>query len=563
MKRLKIMLCIACVLSFSTTTALATGLDSVNSGKEDIEVSSMKDDSPNEEDTEKNESSIYGVNKIEGNIAQENLDDESLKISLDEYLANKDKISFEQHSFEQTPQKEVQVSKALSIIETNLKWNGSLDYSNKPKKMVLHHIEASRPGSTIPVTDVHNWHLANGWTGIGYHFYITKDGKVYRGRPENAVGAHAKGVNAESIGIAVEGKYDVEHMPEAQKKSVIELGKYLKNKYKMDNILKHKDVNSTDCPGKNYPFESIKNDILKNESNDSFVPPMDEEPNTRPIVDKTLKVKYQVHGQDYAWQNPVYDGQLGGTQGEWRRMEGIKINLQDAPQDLGIMYRTHSEGDSGWRNWNSNGELGGTQGQAKRMEAIQINLTGKVAKNYDIKYRVHVAGKGWLPWVKNGETAGTMGESRRIEGIEIKIESNNAIGVEYQVQGQDYGWQKSKRDGQLGGTEYQWRRMEGLKINLKNAPAGLGIKYSTHSAGDSGWRDWKNNGELSGTVGEWRRMEAIKVELTGNNANQYDVEYRAQGEGYGWQPWVKNGQMAGSMGQSRRMEGIEIRIVKK
>ncbi|WP_297637205.1 N-acetylmuramoyl-L-alanine amidase [uncultured Clostridium sp.] len=577
MKRLKIMLCIACVLSFGTTTALATGIEGNDNKGNETEIVKIENETDNDK---KDEGDILGVQKVEGNIVQENLDDESLSISLDEYLANKEKVSFKQHSFAQIEQKEVQVNKALNIIETNFNWNGDLDYSNNPKKMVLHHIEASRPDSTIPVTDIHNWHLANGWTGIGYHFYITKDGRVFRGRPENAVGAHAKGVNAESIGIAVEGKYDIENMPEAQKKSVIELGKYLKDKYNMKDILKHKDVNSTDCPGKNYPFESIKTEILKENPvvppvtppitppvvppvEDSFVPPINEEANTRPIVDKTLKIKYQVQGEDYGWQNSVYDGALGGTEGQWKRMEGIKINLENAPQDLGISYRTHSAGDSGWRSWKNEGELSGTVGEWKRMEAIQIKLNGKIAENYDIKYRVHVADKGWLPWVKNGETAGTMGEARRIEGIEIKIESSNAFGVEYQVQGQDYGWQKAKRDGQLGGTEYQWRRMEGIKINLKNAPAGVGIKYSTHSAGDPGWREWKTNGQLSGTIGEWRRMEAIKIELTGSNASKYNIEYRVQGEDYGWQSWVKNGQMAGSMGQGRRMEGIEIRIVKK
>ncbi|WP_288479622.1 N-acetylmuramoyl-L-alanine amidase [uncultured Clostridium sp.] len=567
MKRLKILICIGCVLSFNATSVFATGLNVNNTTSNKTELSQSIDDrndeNSNKEDSKAEESNEF--KKVEGNVSQNELDDESLKISLDDFLNNKDKYSNGPQLYSSNEQKTVKVNNSLNIIETNFNWNGELDLTNKPKKLVMHHIEASRPGSTIPVTDIHNWHLSNGWTGIGYHFYVTKDGKVYRGRPENAVGAHAKGVNAESIGIAVEGKYDVENMPEAQKKSVINLGKYLTEKYNINTIVKHKDVNPTDCPGKNYPFDYIKNEILKpveKPVEPQPTPPVEEQ-NTRPIVESDLKVKYQAHGQDYAWQNPVYDGKLAGTTGEWRRMEGIKINLENAPQDLGITYRTHSAYDNGWRSWKSGGELSGTTGEGRRMEAIQIKLTGKMAKNYNIKYRVHVADYGWMPWVKNGETAGTMGQARRIEGIEIKVESSNAIGVEYTGHGQDYAWQKSKRDGQLAGTTGQWRRLEGIKINLKNAPAGMGIRYSTHSAYDNGWRAWKKNGELSGTTGEGRRMEAIKIELTGPGSELYDIEYRAHGADYGWQPWVKNGAMAGTMGKGLRMEGLEVRIVKK
>ena len=45
---------------------------------------------------------------------------------------------------------------------------------------------------------------AKDWT-IGYHYYITRDGKVHRGRPLYQVGAHAAGFNRYSIGICYEG----------------------------------------------------------------------------------------------------------------------------------------------------------------------------------------------------------------------------------------------------------------------------------------------------------------------------------------------------------------------
>ncbi|MGL4741193.1 MAG: N-acetylmuramoyl-L-alanine amidase [Sarcina sp.] len=159
-------------------------------------------------------------------------------------------------------EKIVKVNDKLSIIEKDLKWAEELNLTNEPEKLILHHIAATR-SDTIKVEEVHRWHLQNKWAGIGYHFYINKNGEVYRGRPENAVGAHAKDNNINTIGIAVEGDYEFENMPLKQKDAVINLGVYLRNKYSLDKVEKHKDVNSTSCPGKNYPFESIKKNILK------------------------------------------------------------------------------------------------------------------------------------------------------------------------------------------------------------------------------------------------------------------------------------------------------------
>ena len=100
----------------------------------------------------------------------------------------------------------------MDIINVNLPTNGSFKRRNSTDEIILHHAEASRAS----VEEVNRWHLERGWTGIGYHFYIRKDGKVYRGRPEWAVGAHAQGHNSRAIGICVEGSYMTEIMPQAQ-----------------------------------------------------------------------------------------------------------------------------------------------------------------------------------------------------------------------------------------------------------------------------------------------------------------------------------------------------------
>ena len=142
----------------------------------------------------------------------------------------------------------------MKIIETNLKFKSNYSFrSGDPDGLVLHH--AASNGS---VYDVHNWHLALGWAGIGYHFYVRKDGSVYRGRPEKWLGSHTSGHNSK-IGICAEGNFDEEQMSTAQKNAIIELLAYLYGKYGKLKVYGHRDLDATACPGKNYPFADIVN----------------------------------------------------------------------------------------------------------------------------------------------------------------------------------------------------------------------------------------------------------------------------------------------------------------
>ncbi len=130
-------------------------------------------------------------------------------------------------------------------------------------------------------------------------------------------------------------------------------------------------------------------------------------------------VNYSTHVQTYGWQNFVADGTASGTSGQSKRLEAIKIRLNQNI-DGGIRYRTHVQ-TYGWQGWSYDGALSGTSGQSKRLEAICIELTGNAASTYDIYYRVHVQTYGWLDWAKNGEMSGTSGLSKRLEGIQIML----------------------------------------------------------------------------------------------------------------------------------------------
>ena len=91
----------------------------------------------------------------------------------------------------------------MKIIEKTYRWNGTLARRGVTRRIILHHAAAV----TCSADQIHAWHLANGWSGIGYHFFVRKDGTVYRGRPEDTVGAHAGGSNSDSIGGAAQGRY--------------------------------------------------------------------------------------------------------------------------------------------------------------------------------------------------------------------------------------------------------------------------------------------------------------------------------------------------------------------
>ena len=140
----------------------------------------------------------------------------------------------------------------MNIIETNLKF-GAMTNRKSTSRIILHHAEASH----CTAADIHRWHLNNGWAGAGYHFLVRKDGSIYRLRPENKVGSHAKGANSNSIGICFEGAYMTETMPDEQKEAGKELVAYLKERYGISKVQRHSDVYPTSCPGTNFPFDEI------------------------------------------------------------------------------------------------------------------------------------------------------------------------------------------------------------------------------------------------------------------------------------------------------------------
>ena len=121
--------------------------------------------------------------------------------------------------------------------------------------LIVIHCSATRVTQDITFEKLEACHLARGFRGIGYHYYITKDGVIYPGRPESEIGAHARHFNAHSIGICYEGGLDADGNPadtrtKAQKQSLQNLLTSLCVDYPEAEILGHRDLPNVhkSCP---------------------------------------------------------------------------------------------------------------------------------------------------------------------------------------------------------------------------------------------------------------------------------------------------------------------------
>lgn len=119
---------------------------------------------------------------------------------------------------------------------------------------IIVHCTATPEGKDYTVADIDKWHKARGWKGIGYHYVIYRDGSIHQGRPETEIGAHCQGHNDNSIGVvyvgglASDGKTPKDTRTDAQKKSLENLLKQLKQKYPKATIHGHRDFAAKACP---------------------------------------------------------------------------------------------------------------------------------------------------------------------------------------------------------------------------------------------------------------------------------------------------------------------------
>lgn len=113
-------------------------------------------------------------------------------------------------------------------------------------KELIIHCSATPNGRDDRAADIHRWHQAQDWAGIGYHYVIPIDGAIEHGRPEYWTGAHCRGHNIDSIGICMIG---TDEYSDAQWKALAHLVTGIQHRYPGIEIHGHNEYSTKTCPG--------------------------------------------------------------------------------------------------------------------------------------------------------------------------------------------------------------------------------------------------------------------------------------------------------------------------
>lgn len=130
-------------------------------------------------------------------------------------------------------------------------------------KYAILHCSASDHPQHDNIETIYKWHVhERGFSDVGYHYFIRKNGMLEIGRPIGIMGSHCKAMNMNhaSIGICCSGE------KEFTKEQFQTLSKLCKNLIDIFGILpeniqghNHYEKNKT-CP--NYDVQKFKVDIL-------------------------------------------------------------------------------------------------------------------------------------------------------------------------------------------------------------------------------------------------------------------------------------------------------------
>lgn len=81
---------------------------------------------------------------------------------------------------------------------------------------IVVHCSATDDNVDIGAAEIRKWHTDKGWSDIGYHYVIRRNGMIEVGRPLEQAGAHAEGFNANSIGVCLVGGVEADDKMKAE-----------------------------------------------------------------------------------------------------------------------------------------------------------------------------------------------------------------------------------------------------------------------------------------------------------------------------------------------------------
>lgn len=118
----------------------------------------------------------------------------------------------------------------------------------KSTKYIVLHCSATRAKQQVTAAQIRQWHKAQGWSDIGYHYVIGRDGLIERGRADGLIGSHVAGHNSNTLGVCLVGGLNNETAkPEdnftvAQKAAAAKLIRELLGRYPGATVLGHRDL---------------------------------------------------------------------------------------------------------------------------------------------------------------------------------------------------------------------------------------------------------------------------------------------------------------------------------
>jgi hypothetical protein len=103
--------------------------------------------------------------------------------------------------------------------------------------------------------EITRWHKARGFSTIGYHWVIDRDGMYLPGRPENVIGAHVIEANRGTIGISLVGGLDgsatdqfSDHFTAEQRRTLKGLINSIRTRTQIKRITGHNEYAAKACP---------------------------------------------------------------------------------------------------------------------------------------------------------------------------------------------------------------------------------------------------------------------------------------------------------------------------
>lgn len=235
----------------------------------------------------------------------------------------------------------------LEVINSDLMFSRSLSTRNNPSWIVVHHALKS----TCTIEDVHRWHLSNGWSGFGYHFFVDKLGRIYLGRPVTVAGAHTPGLNQKSIGICLEGCYQEyqnqtdREVPEEQFQALLDLVLYLKKEYRVrgDHIIRHYDKHPYKlCPGDLFPWVRFKHEVIDKYNT---VEVRDQDEVDIFLLSRDLLYEFVDRSQYFTLNNDLLVSVFLSQLGKESRLNPNKVNSVTGAKGIAQFL------DSSWEEW--------------------------------------------------------------------------------------------------------------------------------------------------------------------------------------------------------------------